>query len=194
MNLQVGLFFGVKDLEGFCKNELFKMTNCTKSHLSFKHEKISKNEMKSLPLDIIPGLIHYEGYTYYQKDSIIVFINNVSDNWVVNIEQTAKRTGYIGLYMRIAENVKYPAYMLDYFKGDEKRTIYSIKDISRWIFYNSGIPQDFENGDTYSERGATKKFNYKKLKLFCRNIGFDIENPDFLSPVGEIIHTRAIEG
>lgn len=189
MFLKFGLFFSINDISSFCKNELFDLSKYTNLDVHFVHEKISKNDMKQL--DETAGLKNYEGYLFRQKNNFVVYVNNLSDNWITNIEFTCAKYEYKGLYVFADSESKFPACMLYYFDGDKKRIIYSIKDGDRWTFFNQGEAQFFEDGYSYNERGAAKKFNQSKLKSFCRNLGVDLEDKDLLIPVEDVYHTYA---
>lgn len=189
MILKCGIFFNVKDLDFFCKNELFDLTKYKNLDINFFHEKIQKGDMKPLSTPISQAFTYYEGYTFRQKDSFVIYVNNAFDNWVTNIEFTCAKYGYKAVYIYVNDESKFPAYKLHFYNGKSTRIIYSLKDGERWIFFKKGNPQDFEMGDTYSERGATKKFNYYKLKNFCNNLGLEIESSDFLIPIETIYHT-----
>ena len=108
-------------------------------------------------MNIAVGLKNYDGYLFRQKDSFVIYLNNISDNWITNIEFTCAKYGYKGLYVFVNTDTIYPAYKLYYFDGNKKRIIYSMKDGERWTFFKKGEPQFFEMGDSYNERGATKK-------------------------------------
>ncbi|BDC91972.1 hypothetical protein [Treponema bryantii] len=187
MILKFGLFFNIKNIDSFCKDELFDLSKYSNLSINFIHEKRSKDEIK--PLNNVTGLKKYEGYLFRQKDSFVVYVNNISDNWITNIEFTCAKYGYEGLYIFVDNESMYPAYELYYFNGAKKRVIYSMKDGERWVFFENGPEQDFEMGDLYKERGTTKKFNYEKMKNFCMNLGVNIENPDLLIPIDTIYHS-----
>ncbi|MCR5081272.1 MAG: hypothetical protein K6B17_08010 [Treponema sp.] len=187
MFLSFGLFFDVKDVHSFCTNELFDLSKFSNLDIHFTHEEIKKDDIKRL--NKVAGLKNYEGYLFRQKDSFVVYINNLSDNWITNIEFTCAKYGYKGLYVFADSESMFPAYMLYYFDGNKKRIIYSIKDGERWSFFNKGEPQFFEAGDYYNEHGATKKFNYEKLNSFCKRLGVDIESKDLLIPTETVYNT-----
>lgn len=194
MVLQCGIFFDVKDLDSFVKNELFDLSKYRDLDVNFVHDLIPKEYMRPLPLPTpkSQAFMYYDGYTFRQKNSLVIYVNNSFDNWVTNIEFTCEKYGYKALYVYIDNESLFPGYKLYYYNGKFSRIIYSIKDGERWVFFEKGASQDFEMGATYSERGATKKFNYSKLKLFCNNLGVDIDSADFLLPIENIYHTYVI--
>ena len=189
MFLSFGLFFDIKDIHAFCTNELFDLSKYSNLDIKFIHEEIKKDDIKYL--NKVAGLKNYDGYLFRQKDSFVIYMNNISDNWITNIEFTCAKYGYTGLYIFVDTESMFPAYKLYYFKGNKKRIIYSIKDGERWVFFNHGEPQDFEMGELYNERSATKKFNYEKLILFCKNLGVNLESQELLIPTESVYHTYA---
>ena len=192
MKIKCSIFFDIDDVESFCKNILHNDSKFEINHEDdsvYLHEAITKNEMKSIPLKPELKLIDYEGYTFRQKDGVVINVNNVGDNFYTNLYNTWRVFGTKSLYLVIDTEGTYPAYMLNFYQGKTERVIYSIKDGARWVFFQKGEQQPFENGDLYSERGATKKFNYKKITSFCKNLGLSVEDPDFLTPTGPVYHT-----
>lgn len=189
MILQAGFFFNIDNIEYFCQKELFDISKFNKLDITFNHKVVqSINDCFWEKEDFAP-LKKYKGVIYKQKNSLIVYKNNISDNWITNIEYTAEKYNKKAVYINIDSETNFPGYQLYFFNGIEKRIIYSIKDGSKWIFFNKGSPQNFEKNDMYIERGATKKFNIAKLKFFCHNLGIEIDDPDLLKPVDKVIYT-----
>ena len=189
MILQAGFFFDVEDIEQFCQKELFDMSKFNKLDITFKHEIVKSISDCWSEKEDFASLKKYKGVVYKQKDSLIVYKNNISDNWITNIEYTAEKYNKKAVYININSETTFPGYQLYFFNGSEKRLISSIKDGNRWIFFEKGAPQNFEENDMYTERGATKKFNITKLKLFCHNLGIEVDDPNLLKPVDKVIYT-----
>ena len=125
----------------------------------------------------------YTGYFYKQKNGFTVFVNNLSDGWYTRIYNFSRLNHYAALQVKCSESCN----ILHYFLGNgEERTIYSIKDGERWVFYQDGPKQDFEENDKYDEIGPTRKFNFIKIKNFCNNLGINLDDPDFFKPTSTI--------
>ena len=91
MFLSFGLFFDIKDIHAFCTNELFDLSKYSNLDITFIHDEIQKDDIKYL--NKAAGLKDYDGYLFRQKDSFVIYINNLSDNWITNIEFTCAKYG-----------------------------------------------------------------------------------------------------
>ena len=81
------------------------------------------------------------------------------------------------------KHAEYPAFMFMYFnyRNDRpiERTIYLIKDENKWVFFENGEIQPFEDTSIYESRLKTKRFNKEILLSYLLKRGIDIENEQF---------------
>ena len=192
MKLKVAFFFDINEIEVFCKNEVFDLTKYKNLNINFIHKKILDANLKKYSFNENEPLSRYRGVLYKQKNSLTVYRNNISDNWITNVELTAEKYNRKAVFINIDSESPNQGYQLYYYNGKIKRIIYSIKDGRTWTFFEKGPIQFFENGDNYSERGATKKFNYEKIRKYCLNLGIDIEDNDLLVPVDTVLFTDTL--
>jgi|GEM_PF-3263313 hypothetical protein len=181
MHSEFSVFFNIPDLNNFFKEHFFYSGNGKYSYKIIKRE-----EMKGLTEK--KNTLYYEGYTYKQKNSFVIYQNTDFDGWINKVRLSALNNRLKAVHIFIDNESLYPGYRLDYYENSFERVIYSIKDGTKWIFFEKGLQQPFEMNDRYEEKGATKKFNYSKLKLFCKNLGIDLDDLELLAPTSDIYY------
>ncbi|MBN1698552.1 MAG: hypothetical protein JW881_13640 [Spirochaetales bacterium] len=134
-------------------------------------------------------ITEYKSYVFLNRKNNIVYLDSTGEAYHSLIYCISTRKYVESIYIKLADEVKYPCYFFDYFTKDGKeRTIYSMKDGNRWKFYSKGPVQDFEDENLYKNILIKSKFNKKILIDYCNKLGVDIEDKEFWEPQGEIYH------
>ena len=75
-------------------------------------------------------------------------------------------------------------------KGIDVRTVYAMKDDSKWIFYENGIIQWFEDESYYKRRFIKNRLNKDILLSYCAKLGFAITEAHFWESEDAILFER----
>ena len=75
-------------------------------------------------------------------------------------------------------------------KGMDIRTVYAMKDDSKWIFYENGIIQWFEDESYYKRRFIKNRLNKDILLSYCAKLGFAITEAHFWESEDAILFER----
>ena len=133
----------------------------------------------------LPGGVHLAKSYFFKpkvKADICVMFSNCSDGWytLVNV-LSIKLQCDVCLFSITAPDVLDGAFNgFRYIRGGNPiRTVYAMQD-PRWVFYEEGQKQWFENtAINYQMRMIKKRMNKEILISYCERLGFDIINPMF---------------
>ena len=143
--------------------------------------------------------IHNENYEYNQKasgrpmkavffaisDSITVMFSNLSDGWstLVNIISSSIKTDSI--YCKIMDDtIKEPCNYFTYNeKGKAERTVYTMKEGTKWFFYETGKTLFFENSENYKNKLKKTRLNKSIMTEYLNSL--KLTNNGILSFVNE---------
>jgi hypothetical protein len=169
----------VKNITAGIFNDLNRKFTLLSGHFSIK-ELFEKKE------NIYSQLYSPESYKaiFFEPEDrpeSTVMISNLLDGWLT-------------LTNIIAGKIENPCYMftLSYKDNSESknsfvfyknngiaRTAYVLRDGNKWIFYDKGDLQPFENPDNYKRRLNKDKINHTVILDYCSKIGINIENNKF---------------
>ena len=178
MNLNFSVFFDIDNLDDFFYSILFPTAS-------------SKNSVKVTKCENIPLLTEQSNIldctrvAYKNKSSLVIYKDNLIDGGWTYINKIAKTFNVRTLYIRIKDDVPYPAYYLAYFDKNSERIIYNIKE-NRWKFYQHGPVAFFEENDKYQEKKISDKFNMKKILTFCERLGINVLEDNFFTPASPV--------
>lgn len=114
MKLKVAFFFDINEIEVFCKNEVFDLTKYKNLNINFIHKKILDANLKKYSFNENEPLSRYRGVLYKQKNSLTVYRNNISDNWITNVELTAEKYNRKAVFINIDSESPNQGYQLYY--------------------------------------------------------------------------------
>ena len=177
MKLKVAFFFDINEIEVFCKNEVFDLTKYKNLNINFIHKKILDANLKKYSFNENEPLSRYRGVLYKQKNSLTVYRNNISDNWITNA---------MGNNIKKAEDVRS---ILNYTLKEKEEV--DIEQFVETSIDDEALKVSFK--ELMEERGIETNFNIDKKwvekKLKKRSIktdnGFDIKGNlvDFEDPM-----------
>ena len=102
----------------------------------------------------------------------VIMLPNLLDGWITlfnNIIENLKINGYY--FVISSENIKESYNCMIYMKnGTRKRVCYTLKDNSKWTFYENGEPLFFENKENYKNKLKKDKINKDILINYCNEL------------------------
>lgn len=178
MNVKCSIFFDIDNIHDFFYSVLLP-TISTKNY-------IQTFECEEKPnLSEISNILDCKRVIYKNKNSYIIYEDDLIDGGWTFINSIAKKYNVKTLYLKIIDEGPYPAYYLAYFENNTERIIYNIKE-TRWTFFSKGPIAFFEEGEQYLEKKTSDKFNKEKIILFCKRLGVDILDEQFLKPISSV--------
>ncbi len=110
-----------------------------------------------------------------------VMVVNLVDGWssVVGLiarEHTARQIQATGTI----DSADFPSFHFHMWEGGkEQRLIMALRDSSKWIFVQRGIPLPFERPEDLARRRTRDRINRPIILSYLRNLGWDLEEDDF---------------
>ena len=182
MRLVFNVFFDIENYEDFFYKILFPVTA-----RSFPIEYYKQEDLPLICED--DDFLKYQSCTYVQKNSLVIFLNNLRDGNFFLVNYIAQTANIRAAHIYIDDEKPYPGYYLAYYENQKERVVYNIKE-NRWKFYHTGDPAFFEEGDAYEEKRIPDKFNKEKILLFCKRMGINLEDEDFFKPASSVFCIR----
>lgn len=112
-----------------------------------------------------------------------IMLSNSYDGWITLANHISSKTnsGHITFFITFDEKKENDAqYMfVNKISEEEERVVYSMKEESRWLFFQDGKPQSFENIEHYRKRRIKERLNVAILVDYCQKLGLDIMNDSF---------------
>ncbi len=151
-----------------------------------KCEKISKNQIDSNIKHSRLGNHNYFSFVYCNKNKKIIYIDNTGESYYSLIWNICTDNDVEGVHLKISsQTCEYPGYMMHYFNKMKERSILCYKE-DKWVFFDKGEIQSFENTTYYSNKQKKKRFNKDIIVEYCKALDFNIEDDDFWEPVGDV--------
>ena len=109
-----------------------------------------------------------------------MMVSNHSDGWVtlVNAIATELKISCCSFKISNLESVDAMNAFSCWKHGKEVRTVYAMKE-SRWVFYEKGEIQWFENPEFYGHKVIKKRLNKEILAIYCDRLGLPISEASF---------------
>ncbi|CAK7026752.1 MAG: hypothetical protein DELT_02604 [Desulfovibrio sp.] len=138
----------------------------------------------------------------YRTKSDIAYIYQYSKPWIVFISNS--RDGWSSLAWAISKNVNIAGYSFKLDRGKciencinsfifnngvrvEERVVQTLIDNGKWVFYENGPLQKFESPENYRRRKIKDRLDYNILCEYCKKLGVNIVDDNFLYPRTESI-------
>ncbi len=114
------------------------------------------------------------------KKDIVVMVSNYSDGWSTLINYISYQLNIEAYNFSISNLTdNEPFNLFCYVKNGEKvRTVYAMKD-GKWVFYEGGELQPFEDDNNYKKRIIRQRLNSKILVEYCKGLGLEVNNNTF---------------
>ncbi|UAY54270.1 hypothetical protein [Arachidicoccus terrestris] len=135
-----------------------------------------------------PGGAHFSIFLIWEPRNLIgktAFLSSYSDGrytLVLNYCEKYKVKA-VSVSFTNRKDTSYLAYMFKYFDFSQnevvERIIYTIKDDAKWVFYEKGKIQPFEDMANYKNRIKTKRFNRNILLSYLGKMNINIEKGSF---------------
>ncbi|AJT42446.1 hypothetical protein [Psychromicrobium lacuslunae] len=61
---------------------------------------------------------------------------------------------------------------------------------SKWLFFNQGEPQPFEEPEAYERPRVRERFTSEMLERYCQALGIDVFNEDFYGPRAVLVDSK----
>lgn len=170
-----------------CYNELSHFVNQNgKNNYQITQEKLDFNQIYIK--EPRAGGAHFRKFLIWEPKNLrgkTAFFSNYRDGLNTLIFQFCKK------YSLKATSVNFsnqdeggePSYKFKYlsFSGEKliKRVVYLIKESNKWVFYEKGEVQSFEDLSNYNNKYKTKRFNREILLRYLNKMNVDLEDESF---------------
>ena len=134
-----------------------------------------------------PGGAFLDKFMIWEPHSLKIktaFLPNYSDGMYTFIYNFCKIYHLSATSIRLSNNAKdkhcFSLNLFDFTNNKTtERVIYNIKENKRWVFYDKGPIQPFEDVENYQTRFISKRFDRRILLEYLNRLNIQIENNDF---------------
>ena len=101
-----------------------------------------------------------------------IMFPNLQDGWITLFNNITNGLNAKACNIKIIDYNKIvdPGAYLWYVENSHRRIVYTLKE-DRWVFWQEGCPQSFENTAYYSARQKKDRLNKNILLEYCENLG-----------------------
>lgn len=123
-----------------------------------------------------------------------VFVSRSADGWhtLVNRLNLELKVRCVSI-VTTKGDLTYPVNSIRiYESGKEVRLVRVMLDGDRWVYFDKGVIQNFENSSYYSRRRIRDRFDRTIVLEYLKLIGIDIEAPIFWEAEGNAVYIREL--
>ena len=129
-------------------------------------------------------------YSPRQSSSDCVMITNVADGWNSLCHLIARE--HLEFQIQVISTrpgVEYPQNFLEVWRaGESVRKIMAMRDSDKWLFFQEGTPEGFEETERYNLKTKRDRLNRDSVIRSLRKIGWNIEQSSFWTATGDAIY------
>jgi hypothetical protein len=135
-------------------------------------------------------------YTPSQVPKCCVVITNKADGWNSLFHLIAKEHHEFQIQViSTQDDVEYPKNKIEIWRsGQSVRTVMVIRDSDKWVFFEKGEIEKFEQQHLYKNRIKKMRLNRNHIIEYCQSIGWDITKDSFWKTDQESIYYEEIQG
>lgn len=150
--------------------------------------KVNMYVAKKIPegLNSHESILNYKGCIYKQKDNFVIYLDNTSESYYALIRGICLAQKINAIYCGISNNKMFPCFKMNYFSNGKERILYTMKE-QKWVFFESGERQWFEEPEYYNNRIIKNRFNYDIFRRYLKKQNILFENTDFWEPSNDVI-------
>ncbi len=111
----------------------------------------------------------------------LIMFSNSGDGWITlaNFISSQLNCEHITFYLTIKDNNDTQNMFVYRNAQEEERVVYTMMEENKWVFYQDGKIQNFENLEFYKKRQIKDRLNFGILVDYCNKLGLNITNDDF---------------
>jgi hypothetical protein len=115
-----------------------------------------------------------------------IMVSNLNDGWFTLCNVLCKHMNRDYYLFTIEDDSNpEPKNSFAYFsKGKIERNVYTLKEANKWVFYENGAIQSFEEPSNYRKRQIKERLNKTILVKYCHNLNLNIEDDRFWESEG----------
>lgn len=112
-----------------------------------------------------------------------VILTNLADGWHSLSGLVAKELKRPQIQIvSTQEAAEYPQNLFEYWlDGESARKVMVMRDTDQWVFFEEGVPQEFEETSVYSRKIKKQRLTRDLLLRYLAKLGWDAENSEFWS-------------
>ncbi len=124
-----------------------------------------------------------------------LIMTNLADSWsslsylvskIVRSEQL--------LVISSEQDVRYPMNRFELWRnGQSARSVMVMRDSDKWVFYERGVAEPFEEPELYAQVQKRKRLTRDILLRYVKKAGWDVASPDFWTATGETVYYKKTE-
>lgn len=141
------------------------------------------------------GSAHFNKAIFYVpklNSNVVIMVSNYSDGWqtLINFISDGLKIDAYNFRITMDEGYSDPFNSFSFFKnGTLIRTVYVMKD-PKWVFYEQGEIQWFEDETYYSRRLIKDRLNQEVLLNYCTKLNLDFAKKEFWESKQSIVIER----
>lgn len=162
------------------------LTNFFKNNIKIE-ENIDRIDFELIHTPISgTSILKYISYVYVNSQGDIIYFDNTGESYYSLIWNVCLKNSIEGIHLRMSEDdCDYPANMMHYFVNNTERSVLCYKE-DKWIFYDKGPVQPFEDELNYKEKIKKNRFNKNIIIKYCRSLNLNIDAEEFWIPQGKV--------
>jgi hypothetical protein len=153
----------------------------------------------ALDIDLIYGLAPPPGGAHLYKTvvyvprlvpNVSILIANLRDGWSSLSYLVSKKLGKFQLQIISTEDgVEYPQNKFEVWRaGTSARSVMAMRDSDKWVFYQRGETECFEEPQLYSKRRISERLTREILIRYLQSLDWDIESREFWESAQDAIY------
>lgn len=140
-------------------------------------DKGKMNVLGMLTPQYLPNQIRFVLFEPTCNIGTTVCYTNLTNGWGEVFDGNSPSLGFKAYHCRICDEL-YASYHFACFDGTKKRYILCYQD-PQWVFYEEGVPLDFENVELYKLRLKKKRLNKEIILQYLNHLGWNLLDENF---------------